>query len=155
LLPYALCNDILCSKCMRGSPVTKRINTKCESERPFAVLKRYPPHCPPTSFACLVLLDGLFSRHRHADRHLTPCRDGGDRFLRLGWPALEPQLKHEAAHAETEAVSEDGCCCMSARCVITKHLADRRTKPRVACGRPRPHIYWVVQPVCRKSDPRP
>jgi hypothetical protein len=34
--------------------------------------------------------------------------------------------KHEAAHAETEAVSEDGRCCMRARCVITEHLGDRR-----------------------------
>jgi hypothetical protein len=37
--------------------------------------------------------------------------------------------KHEAAHAETEAVSEDGHCCMRARCVITEHLADRRKSP--------------------------
>jgi hypothetical protein len=40
--------------------------------------------------------------------------------------------KHEAAHAETEAVAEDGRCCMRARCVITEHLAGRRKqKPRV------------------------
>ena len=37
--------------------------------------------------------------------------------------------KHEAAHAETEAVSEDGRCCMRARYVITEHLADRRKSP--------------------------
>jgi hypothetical protein len=37
--------------------------------------------------------------------------------------------KHEAAHAETEAVAEDGCCCMRARCVITEHLAGRRKSP--------------------------
>jgi hypothetical protein len=37
--------------------------------------------------------------------------------------------KHEAAHAETEAVAEDGRCCMRARCVITEHLADRRKSP--------------------------
>jgi hypothetical protein len=36
--------------------------------------------------------------------------------------------KHEAAHAETEAVAEDGRCCMRARCVITEHPADRRKK---------------------------
>jgi hypothetical protein len=37
--------------------------------------------------------------------------------------------KHEAAHAETEAVAEDGRCCMRARCVITEHLAVRRKSP--------------------------
>jgi hypothetical protein len=37
--------------------------------------------------------------------------------------------KHEAAHAETEAVAEDGRCCIRARCVITEHLADRRKSP--------------------------
>jgi hypothetical protein len=37
--------------------------------------------------------------------------------------------KHEAAHAETEAVAEDGHCCMRARCVITEHLGDRRKSP--------------------------
>jgi hypothetical protein len=41
--------------------------------------------------------------------------------------------KHEAAHAETEAVAEDGRYCMRARCVITEHLAGHRSphKPRV------------------------
>jgi hypothetical protein len=28
--------------------------------------------------------------------------------------------KHEAAHAETEAVAEDGRCCMRARCVTRR-----------------------------------
>jgi hypothetical protein len=38
--------------------------------------------------------------------------------------------KHEAAHAETEAVAEDGRCCMRACCVITaEHLAGRRKSP--------------------------
>jgi hypothetical protein len=37
--------------------------------------------------------------------------------------------KYEAAHAETEAVAEDGRCCMRARCVITEHLAGRRKSP--------------------------
>ena len=37
--------------------------------------------------------------------------------------------KHEAAHAETEAVAEDGRCCTRARCVITEHLGDRRKSP--------------------------
>jgi hypothetical protein len=37
--------------------------------------------------------------------------------------------KHEAAHAETEAVAEDGRCCMRARCLITEHLGDRRKSP--------------------------
>jgi hypothetical protein len=32
--------------------------------------------------------------------------------------ALEPQItNHEAAHEETEAVAEDGRCCMRARCM--------------------------------------
>jgi hypothetical protein len=57
--------------------------------------------------------------------------------------------KHEAAHAETEAVAEDGRCCMRARCMTTEQPPRRSPqKPRVACGRPRPHIYRVVQPVC-------
>jgi hypothetical protein len=37
--------------------------------------------------------------------------------------------KHEAAHAEPEAVAEDGRCCTRARCVITEHLGDRRKSP--------------------------
>jgi hypothetical protein len=46
-----------------------------------------------TSFACLVLLDGLFARRRHADSHVALCRDGAGlfAFLLLNWPALEPQ----------------------------------------------------------------
>jgi hypothetical protein len=79
-----------------------------------------------------VLLDGLFARRRHVDSHVAPCRDGGGRFSsRL---ARTRATKHEAAHAhaETEAVAEDGRCCMRARCVVTEHLADRRkAKPRV------------------------
>jgi hypothetical protein len=63
--------------------------------------------------------------------------------------------KHEAAyaHAETEAVAEDGRCCMRARCVITEYayLADRRKSPVWSTEA----TYWVVQPVCRKGDPRP
>jgi hypothetical protein len=37
--------------------------------------------------------------------------------------------KHEAAHAETEAVAEDGRCCMRARCVVTEHPAGRLKSP--------------------------
>jgi hypothetical protein len=53
----------------------------------------------------------------------------------MGEAVFSPRLartratKHEAAHAETEAVSEDGRRCMRARCVITEHLADRRKSP--------------------------
>jgi hypothetical protein len=45
----------------------------------------------PTLFACLVLLDGLFTRRRHAASHVALCQDGGGRFFLLDWPALEPQ----------------------------------------------------------------
>jgi hypothetical protein len=86
----------------------------------------------PTSFACLVLLDGLFARRQHADSHVALCRDGGGRFFFSTGPprvARTRATKHEAAHAETEAVSEDGRCCMRARCVITEHLADRHKSP--------------------------
>jgi hypothetical protein len=31
----------------------------------------------PTSFACLVLLDGLFARRRHAGSCVALCRDAG------------------------------------------------------------------------------
>jgi hypothetical protein len=41
--------------------------------------------------------------------------------------------KHEAAHAETEAVAEDGRCCMRARCVITDHLTGRRKSLFLGC----------------------
>jgi hypothetical protein len=37
--------------------------------------------------------------------------------------------KHEAAHAETEAVSEDGLCSMRARCVVMEHLGEHRKSP--------------------------
>jgi hypothetical protein len=44
---------------------------------------------------------------------------------------------------------------MRARCVITEHLADRRKSPVWSTEATLPRIYWVVQPVCRKDDPRP
>jgi hypothetical protein len=54
----------------------------------------------------------------------------------MGQAFFSPRLartratKHEAAHAETEeTVSEDGRCCMRARCVISEHLADCRKSP--------------------------
>jgi hypothetical protein len=107
---------------------------------------------PAQRLQAAVELDGLFTRRRHAASHVTLCRDGGGRFFFSTGPHSS-HPKHEAAHAETEAVAEDGRCCMRARCVITEHLTGRRKSP--VCGRPRPYIYRVVQPVCRKSDPRP
>jgi hypothetical protein len=57
----------------------------------------------PTSFACLVLLNDLFARRRHADSHVDLCRDGAGPFSsRL---ARIRATKHEAAHEETEAVA--------------------------------------------------
>jgi hypothetical protein len=63
--------------------------------------------------------------------------------------------KHEAANAETEAVSEGGRCCMRARCVITEHLADRQKSPVWSTEATYPlgsaaGVWWA----CRKSDPR-
>ena len=61
----------------------------------------------PTLFACLVLLDGLFARRRHADNHVP--RDSLPGWERL--PAFSSRLartratKHEAAREETEAVA--------------------------------------------------
>jgi hypothetical protein len=57
----------------------------------------------PTLFACLVLLDGLFSRRRHAASHVALCRDGGGRFFFSTGP--HSSHKHEAAHEETEVVA--------------------------------------------------
>jgi hypothetical protein len=57
--------------------------------------------------------------------------------------------------AETEAVADDGRCCMRARCVITESRSTSQVAAKAPCGRPRLHTYRVVQPVCRKSDPRP
>jgi hypothetical protein len=117
---------VCCSKRLHGSPVTERTNIRCE--RPFAT-------CPP-HFICLpgaARWDVLFSRRRHADSHVALCRDGGGRFFFSTGPhsALEPQSTSEAAHAETEAVAEDGrcCICMRARCVVMEHLAGRRKSP--------------------------
>ena len=58
----------------------------------------------PTLFACLVLLDGLFFRRRHAASHVALCRDLGEAVFssRL---ARTRDTKHEAAHEETEAVA--------------------------------------------------
>jgi hypothetical protein len=110
---------------------------------------------PPTSFACMVLLGGLFARRRHADSHVRGSLPGWGRpFFSSRLPRTRA-TKHEAAHAETEAVSEDGRCCMRARCVITEHLADRRKSPVSVVDRGHRYIYWVVQPVYRKGDLRP
>jgi hypothetical protein len=73
------------------------------------------------------MVDGLFTRRRHAASHVALCRVGEAVFSsRL---ARTRATKHEAAHAEAEAVAEDGRCCMRARCVITEHLAGRRKSP--------------------------
>jgi hypothetical protein len=82
----------------------------------------------PTSFACLVLLDGLFARRWHAASHVALCRGGGEGVF-SSQLARTRATKHEAAHAEAEAVADDGRCCMRARCVITEHLAGRRKSP--------------------------
>jgi hypothetical protein len=73
--------------------------------------------------------------------HVALCREGGGGVFSSRM-ARTTATKHEAAHAETEAVAEDGRCCMRARCVITEHLAGRSPqKPRVAVwSTARPHI---------------
>jgi hypothetical protein len=49
----------------------------------------------PTSFACLVLLDGLFARRRHADSHVALCRDGS-RAGFIGRPVLDMPARFSA-----------------------------------------------------------
>jgi hypothetical protein len=140
----ALCNAALCSKRLRGSPVTEQTDIRCEMREALRDI-------PPTSFACLVLLDGLFARRRHAHSHMALCQDVGEGvfFFSTG-PHSSHKAAHEAAHAETEAVAEDGRCCMRTRCVMCDHGAPRRSpqKPRVV---DRGHIstgYWVGSAVC-------
>jgi hypothetical protein len=74
--PAAVCNEILCSGRLRGSPVTERTNTiKCE--RPFAVRDVLP-----TSFVCLAsfLAAGM--------QTATWLSAGmGRPFFLLDWPA--------------------------------------------------------------------
>jgi hypothetical protein len=89
VLPKRLC----------GSPVTERANIRCE--RPFATSSplhlpaRWPLYLPPACSQPRGSLPGW-----------------GSPFFLLDWPALEHRAtKHEAAHAETEAVAEDGRCC--------------------------------------------
>jgi hypothetical protein len=90
---------------------------------------RGPSRCPPI-FVCLpgAARWPLCSPPacRQLRGFLAFCRGGGVFSSRL---ARARATKHEAAHTETEAVSEDGRCCMRARCVITEHLADRRKSP--------------------------
>jgi hypothetical protein len=75
----------------------------------------------PTLFACLVLLDGLFSRRRHAET--AKWLSAG-----MGQAVFSFRL---AAHAETEAVAEDGRPLLHARalCDHGAHLAGRRKSP--------------------------
>jgi hypothetical protein len=54
---------------------------------------------------------------------------GGGAVFFFSTVARTRATKHEATHAETEAVAEDGRCCMRARCVITEHLAGCRKIP--------------------------
>jgi hypothetical protein len=69
----------------------------------------------PTSFACLVLLDGLFSRRRHADNsHVALCRDGGGRFFLLDWPALEPQSTRPHMQKWRQSLRTDIAACARA-----------------------------------------
>jgi hypothetical protein len=91
---------------------------------------RGPSRCPP-HFVCLP------GAARWPLCSPPTCRQPrgslpgwGKAFFLLDWPVARTRAtKHEAAHAETEAVAEDGRCCMRARCVITEHLADRRKSP--------------------------
>jgi hypothetical protein len=74
----------------------------------------------PTLFACMVVvLDGLFSRRRHAACSMqtaTRLSAGmGEAVFFFSRLARTRATKHEAAHAETEAVAEDGRCCIRAR----------------------------------------
>jgi hypothetical protein len=65
-------------------------------------------------------------------------------FFLLDWPALGPRAtKHEAAHEEAEAVAGTAvaACARAVWSRSTSHIA-----AKAPCGRPRPHIYWVVQP---------
>jgi hypothetical protein len=63
---------------------------------------------------------------------------GRQRSLAAPAPNLQPPYlppeEAGAAHAETEAVAEDGRCCMRALCVITEHLSQVAAK--APCGRP-------------------
>jgi hypothetical protein len=86
----------------------------------------------PTSFACLVLLDGLFSRPRHADSHVALCRDGGGRFFFSDGP--HSSHKAQGRTCRNGGGRWDGRCCMRARCVITEHLAGRRKSPVWSTG---------------------
>jgi hypothetical protein len=103
---------------------------KAHVERPFSIYV----YILPASFACLPAATRwpLFSPP--ACRQPRGTLPGWGRpFLLLDWPALEPQStrhEHVAAHRETEAVAEDGRCCMCALrvlCiyVITEQLRDR------------------------------
>jgi hypothetical protein len=85
----------------------------------------------PTSFACLVLLGGLFARRRHADSHVALCRDGGGRFFLLDWPwpALESQSTRPHMQKRRRSL---GRPLLHAR-ALCDHGAPRRSpqKPRV------------------------
>jgi hypothetical protein len=148
-----LCNMTLCSpKRLRGSPVTER-----EARGP----SRYPPTPTPTSFVCLVLLDGLLSRRRYAGQprgSLPGCRDGGRPgfFFSTG--------PHSGSRATNKARGGTCRCCMCAHCghgaPRTSKIVDRR-KSRTW---PTEVTYLTkyllaarvaVQPVCRKSETRP
>jgi hypothetical protein len=138
----ALCNGVFCSKRLRGSPVTEQTNTRCQ------VRDFLPNFVCLTGAARWALL--LAASMQTATWLSAGMGEGeGGEFSLLDWRrARTPATNHEAAHAETAAVAEDGRCCKRARC--TSEIASKKT-----CGRPRPHIFYVVQPVCRKSNPRP
>jgi hypothetical protein len=55
----------------------------------------------PTSFACLVLLDGLFSRRQHADiSHVALCRDGGGHFFFSAGPHSSYKAQSTRPHMQ-------------------------------------------------------
>jgi hypothetical protein len=89
----ALCNEILCSKCLHGSSVTKRTNIRCE--RPFATFSqlRLPAWC------CYVLY-GLFSRRRHTDSHVALCRDERGRFFFSNGPHSSHKAQSTRPHMQ-------------------------------------------------------
>jgi hypothetical protein len=67
-----------------------------------------------------------------------------------GWrEARTRATNHEATHAETEVWSLRTAVAACARPVWSRSTSQIAAK--APCGRPRPHMYWLVQPVCRKS----
>jgi hypothetical protein len=120
--------------------VTERTNIRCE--RPFATSS--PLHLPAWCCARWPLFSPPACIQPHGSLPVLEIP-----FFFLDWPALEPQITWPHMQKRRQSLrTAVAACCMRARALCGDHRqSTSQVAAKAPCGRPRPHIYRVVQPV--------